>query len=101
MCFGGRVGYGIIIGTRMRLTPQVGAMAVSVKDNLIATNALCATVGLRFEYAVAEHFGVSATGEGCFAVSKKDTFKQLEAISGKVKGWATGGNLRIGAYVNF
>ena len=101
MCFGGRVGYGIIIGTRMRLTPQVGAMAVSVKDNLIATNALCATVGLRFEYAVAEHFGVSATGEGCFAVSKKDTFKQLEAISGKVKGWATGGNLRIGAYMNF
>ena len=49
----------------------------------------------------AEHFGVSATGEGCFAVSKKDTFKQLEAISGKVKGWATGGNLRIGAYMNF
>ena len=101
MCFGGRVGYGIIIGTRMRLTPQVGASVVSVKDNEIATYALCATVGLRFEYALAANFGISATGEGCFAVSKKDSFKQLEGISSKVKGWATGGNLRIGAYVNF
>ena len=101
MCFGGRVGYGIIIGTRMRLTPQVGATAVSVKDNLIQTNAICATAGLRFEYAIASHFGVSATGEGIFAVSKKDTFKQIEAVSSTVKGWATGGNLRIGAYLNF
>ena len=101
MCFGGRVGYGIIIGTRMRLTPQVGATAVSVKDNEIATYALCATAGLRFEYAISSHFGISATGEGIFAVSKKDTFKQLEEMSSKVKGWATGGNLRIGAYLNF
>lgn len=101
MCFGGRVGYGIIIGTRMRLTPQVGATAVSVKDNLIQTNAICATAGLRFEYAIASHFGFSATGEGIFAVSKKDTFKHIEAVSSTVKGWATGGNLRIGAYLNF
>ena len=101
MCFSGRVGYGIIIGTRMRLTPQVGASVVSVKDNEIATYALCATAGLRFEYAIAANFGISATGEGCFAVSKKDPFKQLEEMSSKVKGWATGGNLRIGAYVNF
>ena len=101
LCFGGRVGYGIIIGTRMRVTPQVGASVLSVKDNIIATNAICATAGVRFEYAIAEHFGVSATGEGCFAVSKKEAFKQIEAVSGKVKGWGTGGNLRIGAYLNF
>ena len=101
MCFGGRAGYGIIIGTRMRLTPQVGASVVSVKDNRIATYALCATAGLRFEYAVSAHFGISATGEGSFALSKKDAFKQLEEISSKVKGWGTGGSLRIGAYVNF
>ena len=101
MCFGGRVGYGIIIGTRMRLTPQVGASVLSVKDNEISTHAICATAGLRFEYAIADHFGVSATGEGCFAVSKHSVFEQIAAVSSKIKGWGTGGNLRIGAYISF
>lgn len=101
MCFGGRVGYGIIIGTRMRLTPQVGASVLSVKDNEISTHAICATAGLRFEYAIADHFGVSATGEGCFAVSKHSVFQQIADVSSKIKGWGTGGNLRIGAYISF
>lgn len=101
MCFGGRVGYGIIIGTRIRLTPQVGASVLSVKDNEISTHAICATAGLRFEYAIADHFGVSATGEGCFAVSKHSVFEQIAAVSSKIKGWGTGGNLRIGAYISF
>ena len=101
MCFGGRAGYGITISSRLRITPQVGVSVMSVKDNRIATYALCANAGLRLEYAVAAHFGVSFTGEGSFAVSKKDAFKQLEEISSKVKGWGTGGNLRIGAYLIF
>ena len=101
MCFGGRVGYGIMAGKRLRITPQVGVSAVSVKDDVIQTSALCATVGVRAEYAFSRHFGLSATGEGCFAVSKKDAFEKVAEVSSKVKGWGTGGNLRLGIYVAF
>ena len=101
MCFGGRVGYGIMAGRRMRITPQVGVSAVSVKDDVVQTSALCATVGVRAEYAISSHFGLSATGEGCFAVSKKAVFEKVAEVSSKVKGWATGGNLRHGVYVSF
>ena len=101
MIFGGRIGYGIMGGKRMRITPQVGVSAVLVKDDVIQTSALCATVGVRAEYAFSSHFGVSATGEGCFAVSKKDAFEKVAEFSSKVKGWATGGNISLGIYVSF
>ena len=101
LAFGGRLGYGIIIGTRMRVTPQVGVQLISVKANDVKGYATCSTVGLRFEYVLASHFGVSATGEGVFAVSKSDSYKQFSDLSSKVKGWGTGGNLRLGAYIFF
>ena len=101
MIFGGRIGYGIMAGKRMRITPQVGVSAVLVKDDVIQTSALCATVGVRAEYAFSSHFGVSATGEGCFAVSKKDAFEKVAEFSSRVKGWATGGNISLGIYVSF
>lgn len=101
LMFGGKVGYGFIIGTRLRITPQVGLGSLSVKGNEVSTNVLCATAGMRFEYAIAPNFGVSLTPEGCFAVSKKDMFDSITAASSKIKGWATGANARIGVYVFF
>ena len=68
---------------------------------MIQTHALSASVGVRAEYAFSSHFGVSATGEGCFAVSKKEAFEQVAALSSKVKGLGIGGNLRLGIYVTF
>ena len=101
LAIGGRLGYGIIIGTRMRLTPQAGAQLLSVKADDVQGYAICATVGLRFEYVLASHFGISATGEGVFAASKSDSFQQFADLSSKVKGWGTGGNLRLGVYLFF
>lgn len=101
LMFGGKVGYGFIIGTRLRITPQVGLGSLSVKGSQISTNVLCATAGVRVEYAIAPNFGVSLTPEGCFAVSKKDMFDSMTAASSKIKGWATGANARLGVYVYF
>lgn len=96
--FGLRLGYGITIGSRLRITPQVGAGALTVKSDNVTGSALCATVGCRVDYAIAPFFGINLTPEGQFAVSKKDVFTQLSNASSKVKGWGTGGGARIGLY---
>ncbi len=101
IAFGGKVGYGFVLGTRFRLTPQVGAGAVSMSSDNISSSAITASVGLRCECALLGHLGVSITPEYTFAVSKKDVFEQLEAVSSGVKGWGSGFNARVGLFVYF
>ena len=99
--FGGRVGYGITVASRLRITPQVGIGGLTVKSDNITGNALCATVGCRVDFAVAPFFGINLTPEGQFALSKKDVYKQLSSVSSKAKGWGTGGGVRLGFYFCF
>ncbi len=101
IAFGGKVGYGFVLGTRFRLTPQVGAGAVSITSDNISSSVITASVGLRCECALFGHLGVSITPEYTFAVSKKDVFKQLEAVSSGIKGWGSGFNARVGLYLYF
>ena len=101
MCFGGKAGYGFVLGTRFRLTPQVGAGVVSIKSNSFSSSALTASAGLRCECALLGHLGLSVTPEYSFAVSKKEVFKKLEAVSSGIKGWGSGFNARVGLYVYF
>ena len=101
MCFGGKAGYGFVLGTRFRLTPQVGAGVVSIKANSFSSSALTASAGLRCECALLGHLGLSVTPEYSFAVSKKEVFKKLEAVSSGIKGWGSGFNARVGLYVYF
>lgn len=98
---GGRVGYGITVGPRLRITPQVGAASLTVKGDNITATALCATVGCRIDYALTPVLGVNLTPEGQFAVSKKDVFTQISDLSSKVKGWGTGAGARLGLYLYF
>ena len=101
MCFGGKAGYGFVLGTRFRLTPQVGAGVVSIKADRFSSSALTASAGLRCECALLGHLGLSVTPEYSFAVSKKEVFKKLEAVSSGIKGWCSGFNARVGLYVYF
>lgn len=101
LLIGCKIGYGIIVGTKLRFTPQVGIGSLTVKGGDISTNVLCATTGIRCEYAVAQNIGVSLTPEGYFAVSKKDIFDSLSSASSKIKGWGTGANVRLGLYLYF
>ena len=101
LLLGGKIGYGIIVGTKIRFTPQVGIGSLNVKGGDISTNVLCATAGVRCEYVVASNFGISLAPEGNFALSKKDTFDSLSSASSKIKGWGTGANVRLGFYLYF
>lgn len=98
---GGRVGYGIIVGSKLRFTPQVGAASLTVKGDEMTATALCATVGCRVDYALTSFLGINLTPEGQFAVSKKDVFTQISDFSSKVKGWGTGAGVRLGLYLYF
>lgn len=99
--FGGKVGYGITVGSRLRITPQVGLASLTVASDNIVGSALCATVGCRVDYALTSFLGINLTPEGQFAVSKKDVFTTLSDFSSKVKGWGTGVGVRLGIYVFF
>ena len=101
MMFGAKLGYGIKAGSSVIVTPQVGVGTLNVSGDGVGSNAICATVGARIEIALGKSFGISLTPEGQFAVSKKEVFKAMEEASGKIKGWGTGANLRVGLYVKF
>lgn len=101
MSFGGKIGYGIVFGTRFRLTPQIGAGAVSVRGDYVSSSAITASVGMRCECALLGHLGLSLTPEYTFAVSKNEVFGQMENASSAIKGWGNGFNARLGLYVYF
>ena len=96
---GGKVGYGLSLGSNVRLTPQVGAgiLGFSHKDKTLPkSSAIVATVGARLDYAFSSHVGLFIAPEGSFAVSQSEGFKAVADVSSKVKGWATGFNCRVG-----
>lgn len=102
--FGMKVGYGLTVNPRFRLTPQAGATFISAaaKDGIESKcHAVCATVGVRADYAVANHFGIYLAPEFGFAVKQSDLFKQLADLSSKIKGWSGGMNVRLGLCLFF
>ena len=101
--FGLRLGYGFNVMEALRLTPQAGITAVSIKcsDGDSKGNATSATLSVRADYAVAPHIQVFAAPEVAFAVSKSDIYQQLIDVSSKIKSWASGFNIRLGLNVSF
>ncbi len=100
---GVRAGYGIILGTSARLTPQAGATIVRMKsdDGDSKGHAVAATVGLRAEYAVLNHLALFAAPELFLPVQKSDVYEQVADISSTVKGWSSGFNVRLGLSLVF
>lgn len=110
-CMGGRLGYAFILGARMRLTPQVGVGIVSIQSSetynedpafdASKTFAVSTTIGSKFECALMNCLGVFVAPEFCFIVQKGDYFETISEISGKVKSFASGINVRIGLSLFF
>lgn len=94
-----RLGYGFTIGTRLRITPQVGANIVSVTGDISKSNATAATIGCRAEYALANYIGVTLTPEYGIAVKKSDTYKRL--MDAGVKDFAGGIGVKVGINIFF
>ena len=101
--YGVKVGYGIISGTRMRITPQIGATIVSIKSDggESKCHVTSGTIGARLDYAITSHFGVYAAPELSLAISKSSIYEQLSEVSSKIKGWGNGFNARLGLSIFF
>lgn len=101
LSFGGRVGYGVILGSRFRLTPQFGVGCLVAGSGDARLSAVTLSGALRCECAIVKHFGVSLTPEYSYAISKQPLYKEFTAASSKINGWGTGFNLRAGLYFYF
>ena len=107
MC--GKVGYGFPVGTRFRLTPQIGANYLRIKEKMqTGANAnadesivVSAAFGLRFSAVIVNHFGISLSPEYSIAVGKSNGYKALENVSPKIKKWGEGLNIKLGLMVTF
>ena len=103
MAFSGKVGYGVSIGTRYRLTPQIGfnflKLKESIESNLTQADGAYVISGLlavRFSAAIANHFAVSLSPEYSFAVNKSKGYDTLSEISSDIKKWGDGLNVKLG-----
>lgn len=108
---GGRIGYGIDINSRIRITPKIGCGIVQLKGTLKQSRqtnytpkeayAIPISVGCSFDYAVTPWCAVFARPEVSYAVSKSDIYNVVSEVSSKVKGYATGFNALAGLYIYF
>ena len=103
---GGRAGYGIILGRRARLTPQLGGHLVNYekKDgNMYEHSFHCvsASIGARFEYVIASGFGMSATPEFRIPLVKSDDYNAVSSVDKYVKNMSEGIHLNFGLYCYF
>lgn len=96
MYFGGKLGYGVIIGARWRITPQLGVGSILVNSDNAQGHALVGSFAVRGDVALTRHIGLVLSPEYRFALAKSETFNLLSAVSSKVKRWAQGINLGIG-----
>lgn len=106
-----KLGYGIRLFNRMRITPQIGAQLIALNEKIdemyigsdpsesysyegehIAkgASALSLSFGVRINVAAAPWLGFSLTPEYLVGAAKSDAFKSLSSISSKIKGFSEG-----------
>ncbi|MCQ2113482.1 MAG: PEGA domain-containing protein [Bacteroidaceae bacterium] len=108
---GVKLGYGIIIGTRMRITPQAGTEIVQLSSSnsynldtsfdASETYAVSSSISAKFECAITNNFGFYLSPEYTFAVKKGNYYTDMESVSDKIKGFVTGANVKLGVSLFF
>lgn len=101
----GKVGYGIIIDTRFKLTPQLGyrytLLSESGEWHIEYANCSAMTVGVRGYCAISSHFGISLTPEYAIGIAKSEGFKTLSDVTSKIKNMGEGFNAKLALVLTF
>ena len=101
--FSAKAGYGFIVGTQVRITPQVGATLITATSNDKESKcySVSACIGIRGEYALLSHLGLFVAPEVAFPAIKSDIYKSLSETSSIIKNWCSGFNIRFGVTASF
>ncbi|MBQ5911820.1 MAG: PEGA domain-containing protein [Bacteroidaceae bacterium] len=104
----GKIGYGVPISTRFRLTPQIGVNFMKLKETMESgvtvtpadgAYAASALVSLRFSAAFVDYFALNLSPEYSFNLTKSDGYTVLSEVSPKIKKWSEGFNVKLGITV--
>lgn len=105
MSVGGKIGYGIALGSRFRITPQIGLNVLKLKETMQegttetpaeGANVTSALASLRFSAAIVNHFAISLSPEFSFKMMESDGYKVLSETSSTIKKWGNGFNVKLG-----
>lgn len=106
LVIGGKIGYGFIVGTRFKFTPQIGIRLTKLSEegetqHIKSANCLSAGLALRAYCAITPNFGVALTPEYLMAASKSEGFKTLSDLTGKIRNWGEGFDVKLSAVLTF
>lgn len=110
--FGLKLGYGIGIGDKLRLTPQVGVGVSKISGSVdhqgqgtdpgvTAMSVVPLSVGIRAEYMITNNIGVAVAPEFDIALQQGAPYETVSAVSSDVKGFGQGFNLKAGVFFKF
>ncbi|MBO5703838.1 MAG: PEGA domain-containing protein [Bacteroidaceae bacterium] len=103
-----KIGYGIPIGRRLRITPQLGIQHISITEKelnddvnglssvVVDSNCQSLIVSSRISIALSKHWGMSISPEYLVPIKQSKGFKHLSDASTKIKGWGEGFNVNLG-----
>jgi len=111
LLYEGRIGYGFVIGNRVRLTPRVGASYLYLSRNGSkksskgfnpeSSDAYSFVSDLKFNIALGNCFEISIVPEYDIPTRKSDTFNTLYETSPKVGSWVEGFKVSVGLGIFF
>lgn len=101
----GRIGYGIILGSSFRITPQAGVIYTIVAGNgergYSKASASKLSAGGKAEFAFTRNFTIFMAPEWGLAITRGNNYESLSEVSPTINGWTKGFNLRIGLSLFF
>lgn len=109
MNISGKLGFGIPLGTRFRITPQLGVSFLKLKESTNAeeyslcegANAMSVVLSSRVSVAIMNNLAISISPEYLLPMSKSSGFESLSSVSTKIDSWAKGFNVKVGLAVFF
>ena len=106
LILGGKLGYGVVVGTRFKITPQLGYRFTKFSESgsgsyIDGANCSSVTIGARAYCAFSSHFGISLTPEYAIGISKSDGFQILSEVTSKIKNMGEGFNAKLSLVLTF
>ena len=97
----GKVGYGVSVGTRIRITPQTGINFIKLKESAGAAYAdgayaISGLASVRLSAAIINHLAISVSPEYDFGLYKSKGYTALSDVSPKIWDWCSGFFIKYG-----